>query len=171
MSQCVAVCCSVLQCVAVCCSVLQCVAMYCSVLQSVAECRIVLQCVAVCLKSSVDQAFFSLPQVRQMCLIEMSSKFLFFYLHVVFNISLEGPFPCIEVFFDMPFEGVFSIYLSLFWYVFWRSLFHVLKSLLIRLWYVFFSMGALSLLLTSLSKVSCHTLKCWHFVRKFVFMH
>jgi len=34
MSQCVAVCCSVLQCVPVCCSVLQCVAVCCSVLQS-----------------------------------------------------------------------------------------------------------------------------------------
>jgi len=32
VSQCVAVCCSVLQCVAVCCSVLQCVAVCCSVL-------------------------------------------------------------------------------------------------------------------------------------------
>jgi len=36
MSQCVAVCCSVLQCVAVCCSVLQCVAGCCRVLQGVA---------------------------------------------------------------------------------------------------------------------------------------
>ena len=33
VSQCVAVCCSVLQCVALCCSVLQYVAVYCSVLQ------------------------------------------------------------------------------------------------------------------------------------------
>jgi len=66
MTQCVAVCCSVLQCVAVCCSVLQCVAVYCSVLQykvllpnltrrtccSVIQCVVVccsvLQCVAVC---------------------------------------------------------------------------------------------------------------------------
>jgi len=63
VSQCVAVCCSVLQCVAVRCSVLQCVAvcceelqcgyhsaalLYCSVLQCVAVCCSVLQCVAVC---------------------------------------------------------------------------------------------------------------------------
>ena len=59
VSQCVAVCCSVLQCVAVCCSVLQCgcsvvgVCLQCAavcgrVLQSVAECCRVLQCVAVC---------------------------------------------------------------------------------------------------------------------------
>jgi len=38
LSQCVAVCCSVLQCVAVCCSVLQCVAVCCSVSQCVAVC-------------------------------------------------------------------------------------------------------------------------------------
>jgi len=53
MTQCVAVCCSVLQCVAVCCSVLQqpvtmtqCVAVCCSVLQCAAVCCSVLQCVA-----------------------------------------------------------------------------------------------------------------------------
>ena len=46
--QCVAVCCSVLQCVAVCCSVLQCVAVYCSVLQCIAVCCSVLQFVALC---------------------------------------------------------------------------------------------------------------------------
>ena len=46
MSQCVAVCCSVLQCVAVCCSVLQCVAVCCNVLQ----------CVAVCCKQVGDGA-------------------------------------------------------------------------------------------------------------------
>jgi len=43
VSQCVAVCCSVLQCLAVCCSVLQCVAACCSVLHCVALCRNVLQ--------------------------------------------------------------------------------------------------------------------------------
>ena len=48
VSQCVAVCCSVLQGVAVCCSVLYCVAAYCRVLPCVAVCCSVLLCVALC---------------------------------------------------------------------------------------------------------------------------
>ena len=47
VSQCVAVCCSMLQCVAVWCSVLQYVAVCCSVLQCVVVCYSVLQCVTV----------------------------------------------------------------------------------------------------------------------------
>jgi len=48
ITQCAAVCYSVLQCVAVCYSVLQCVPAWCSVLQCAAVCCSVLQCVAVC---------------------------------------------------------------------------------------------------------------------------
>jgi len=48
VSQCVAVCRSVLQCVAVCCSAVQCGAVCCSVLQCDAACCSALQCVAVC---------------------------------------------------------------------------------------------------------------------------
>ena len=54
MSQCVAVCCSVLQCVAVCCSVLQCGSAWLHIVrnmhmpQCAAVCCSVLQCVAVC---------------------------------------------------------------------------------------------------------------------------
>jgi len=48
VSECVAVCCSVLQCVAMFCSVLQCVVVRCIMLQCVTMCCCVLQCVAVC---------------------------------------------------------------------------------------------------------------------------
>jgi len=63
MSQCVAVCCSVLQCIAVCCSVLQCVAVCCSVLQCVAVCCIV------CMYIWNAAAYHDLKKSRNMCIL------------------------------------------------------------------------------------------------------
>ena len=70
MSQCVAVCCSVLQCVTVCCSVLQCVcvAVCCSVSQCDAMCCSVSQCDAVCCNvSQCDAVCCSVMQCVTVC--------------------------------------------------------------------------------------------------------